>query len=304
MRKILFSLFALVVLFSCKEEEVIPEIGYPTDGLVLKEEQNLLLHLSAEPQPAYASLGANQTAYDKLFPNRVITTSSFRTGPLQTYFADSLARRLGASGISLYLNMEDALGILPDEIEKMLNQKPFLSVAHKGGQNDTAWYTDVKMKFYRDTNSSFIYVNSYLLSDFTAQSDTGGFDLTLPAFKDFVSNVNGISYHDRDYTSFDGETKIVSKGDVITLKDVVLYANPHFLQRGVNIAQEINPFKSEFFAGDVLGTESTAIRIYIKKPEDIDETLERWIKPKFLTIAWTADLENGGWKILNVFQGS
>lgn len=304
MRKTLFSLFAIFALFSCEEEKVITPVGYPTDALVLKEEQNLLLHLGAELQPSYASLAANQIAYDKLFPGRLLTTATFRSGPLQTYFGDSLSRRLGASGTSFYLNGEDALGILPEEIEKKLKSKPFLSVAHKGGQNDTAWFTDVKIKFYRDTNSSFIYVNSYLLSDFVAKSDTSGFDLTLPAFTDFVSNVNGMSYFDRDYNSFDGTTKIVSKGDLINHKDVVLFGNPHFLQRGVNIAQEINPFKAEFNGGDVLGTESTPIRIYIRKPENIDETLERLIKPKFLTIAWTADLDNGGWKILNVYQGN
>ncbi len=304
MKKTLYGLLAMLVLFSCGKDDDPIAPGYPTDGLSLRQEQNFILHLKADLNSASAaSLAALQRIFEEGFKPNVITTSSLSAGdPIHTSFSDTLANQLNAQSLGLFINGENAFTWDEERFEAALEQEPLLSVAHVGGQNDTAWYVDVKMKLFRDTNSNFLYVNAYLLSDFTAEKDAD-MDLTLPPFNGVVQTVNEQTVYDMEHYSLDSNL-LISKGEVYVHRDVVMYGNPHIHSRGYNIAEEFNPFGIEFYKGDVLGTEFTPIRIYIKKPDNLDPAIEAKIKPKFLTVVWSRDLENGGWKFMNAYKGS
>jgi hypothetical protein len=249
-----------------------------------------------------ASFGALQRIIEGTYGRQIVTTSSFEPGELlNTEFSDTLANQLMAKTPGIYINGENGATWDEDLFEAALARKPLVAVAHRGGQNDTAYYTDVKVKFFRDTTSTIIYVNSFLLSDFDAEDD-GILDLTLPSFNGVVQTVAGQTVYDTDFYNPDSSF-VIKKGSPYVHRDVALAANPHIFSRGINLALDINPFTEEFYEGDILGTEFTPIRIYIKKPANLDPLVAEKISPKFLTVVWTADLENGGWKLLNCYKG-
>jgi hypothetical protein len=291
MKKILFPVLAILALVSCEEDPVAVIPGYPTDGLVLREEQKLLFHTKTSLSATAASFAAFNLIIDEEYANRIYTTSSFSMGDaLHTEFSDTISNRLGISSQGVVVNGQNALALDQDDLDVMLMKEPLLAVAHKGGQNDTAWFTDVKLKFFRDTSVFFIYVESYLMSDFKATEDTAsGIDLRIPAFPDVVREENGMSVFDDDVYGFDS-VLVAKNGDPVRHEDVVLLGNPHFTTRGINIAQDVNIFGTQFNEGDVLGTEFTPIRVYIKKPENLNEDFEDLIEPEFLTIVRTVTL--------------
>lgn len=303
MKKSLLSLCAIALLIACEKDTPAPTSSYPTDGLTLKQEQKLILHVKGSLGTSNtASFSALQQLIGGTYGSNIVTTSSFEMGELlHTEYSDTLANQLKASMPGIYIKGENAITWDEERIEKELAREPLLAVAHRGGENDTAYYTDVKVKFFRDTSSTVIYVNSFLLSDFKA-TDDGMLNLTLPPFNGIVKNVGDQTVYDNDFYNADSSV-VIKKGDAYMHRDVALAANPHIFSRGINLALDINPFAQEFYEGDILGTEFTPIRIYIRKPQTLDPLVEEKISPKFLTIVWTADFENGGYKILNCYKG-
>ncbi len=288
-------------ILACKEDPPPVADTYPTDGLPLEEKTRAMLIVGYEPtSPASISYDIlrkiNEDVYGKSLNNISLVSGGLLGNPL----AGLLAANFGSPAAPYaLLNGEQAfMPELVDEIEDVLEEKPLLSVAHKVSSNDTAWIVDSKVKFFKDTLTAGIFIETYMLAKIEArQYDM--VDLRIPEVKDFIKNTDEASVWQQDIPNIDSSSFVVKNGDIYNHNYILLSnfneSDPFGTQLG-----EYWPFGGEFIEGDVIGTRDTPIRHHFLKPEEGDFDFD--FKPQFITVVWMVNPFTSAYDYVNSYS--
>lgn len=310
MRKLIIFSLAFLMLNACEKDDGDGDGGssggtnYPTDGLPLPEQVRSLLLTNYGPSDQ-ASVGfeairlRNESSFgDNLnHLSLVVNTAS----PLYSITADTIRANFLNLGTPAFV--VDFEGISPadleDAVEAETNKKPMLSVAHAVTSNDTAWIIDNKVKFYQDTLSSGIFIQTYLLGKIRAQ-DFGGVNLNAGQVNNLNKIVDNATLWDADIPNLDSSANAVSKNDEYYHQWVLLESYDE-----TSWGEQLGsywPFGPEFYINDVIGTSDTPIRHYFLKPEKGDYPYE--FDPQFITVVWILNPFSGNWEYVNSFQSN
>ncbi len=299
MKKILLLIVPLVFLaMSCKDDGDGPSTGYITSNLNVSEEQKLLyINASDLSQPSTATYRIFSEIAENDYPGRVISLQLFNNmnSPFFSDYSDSIFSYLGYAAPSGYIQGEQVDLIDPEtQFNRLSREKPFVGVSHAITENDTAWIANVKIRFFDDTTTSALYVQSYVLGTFRAELNDSAVDMRQAGFPDLVIEQNNQNFWDRDVNSLaDTAKRIITKGDPYFHENVLLYGTGSLFGKKVD---EFNPFGSIFYTNDVLGTQSTAIKNFIEKPTmEPDFSYEI----NFVTILWMFNVIDGNWEYVN-----
>lgn len=310
MRKLTIFSLVFLMLLGCEEENGGGDGGdngngnYPTDGLPLPQQVRSLLLTNYGPGDQ-GSVGfevirlRNESSFGNDLNHLSLVVAQGH--PLYSITADTIrANFLNLSPPSFVVDFE---GISPADLENAveaeINKKPILSVAHAVTSNDTAWIIDNKVKFYKDTLSSGIFIQTYLLAKIKAQ-DYGAVNLNAPAVSNLTKIVDNATLWDLDVPNLDSSANAISENDEYFHQWVLLEGfedNTWGKQLGTYW-----PFGPEFYENDVIGTEDTPIRHYFLKPEKGDYPYE--FDPQFISVVWILNPFSGNWEYVNSYQSN
>lgn len=307
MRKLSIFSFALLLVFGCKDNN--GDGGntgggtYPTDNLDLSEQVRSLLITNYGPSDQ-GSLGfevirlRNESTFrDDLNHMSLVSAQGH---PLYSITADSIRTNflslLAPSFVVDYQNVSPAN--LEEAVDAELNKKPILAVAHKVSENDTAWIVDNKVKFFKDTASSGIFIQTYLLAKIKAQ-DYGTVNLNAAIVNNLTKKVDDATIWDLTVPNLDTSANAITTGDDYYHQWVMVQGFNPVNTWGVQLATYW-PFGADFYKKDVIGTRDTPIRHFFLKPKK--GTIPYDIEPQFLTVVWILNPFTGNWEYLNSYQ--
>ena len=309
MRKLTILGLVFLMLFGCKKENNGDDDknngsgNYPTDGLPLPEEVKSLLLTNYGPSDQ-GSVGfevarlRNESSFDKNLNHLSLVVNP--GSPLYSITADTIrANFLNLPAPSFVVDFEAVNPLdLETAVEAEMNKKPVLSVAHAVSSNDTAWIIDNKVKFYKDTLSSGVFIQTYLLAKIKAE-DFGSVDLNAGQVSNLTKKVDNATLWDANVPNLDSSANAINKNDDYFHRWVLLQAFEENNTWGVQLGTYW-PFGPEFYRNDVIGTKDTPIRHYFLKPEpgDYPYTFE----PQFISVVWILNPFSGNWEYANSFQ--
>lgn len=295
-------------MISCKDDDEPTVNTFPTESISLSPETNSLIMLeysSTSSQAAQSDL--IRANLESQFPVNIVHFSlpSNTADPLYSNWADSLSDHFGGKPAFTFLLNGSAKTIAEvqasvDAISDNVNTKPLLSVGHKSFTNDTSWVVDVKVGFFKDTVSPFLYIETYFLADIVATSyDGGALDLKLRPNSALVSNVGETTEWLKDTWSLDTTTLLFPAASAYVHKRVFLgnYNSENVF--GTNLST-YSKFGAEFFNGDNIGLRQNPIRHYFLK-SDYDH-LDFTFTPRFVTVVWNYDFIDQEYEYVNSYM--
>ena len=305
MRKLIIFGFALALAVGCEknkggEEPSTPD--FPTNDLELKNQVNSLLLTNYGPNDQ-GSVGyevarmRNESSFGGRLNHLSLVVNP--TSPLYNIMADTIRTNFLNLGTPAFVvdfqpvNPAD----LETAVEAEMNKKAILSVAHKVSSNDTAWIVDNKVKFFKDTISSGIFIQTYMIAKIKAQK-YNTIDLNAGQITNLTRRTDDVSYWDASIPNLDSSSNAVSKGDVYFHR-WVLVDGFGLNTWGTQLATYW-PFGPNFFKNDVIGTEDTPIRHHFLKPEK--GTIPYEFSPQFITVVWILNPFSGNWEYVNSYQ--
>lgn len=317
MKKILLFSTLITILASCGEDDPIPAVD--SGPATPQEQYNPLLMMGSDiknPVSAANEAARLQTIHE--YPGRLNTLHMVTgpVGPLYDTDGDSIMMNF-QSPISPYLVLDDAEVLLTElttETKFALRKKPFLAVTNKVSQNDTAWIIDHKVKFFMDSITNDVYIDTYMLGSSKArQYETGlpaPFDIRMAATPKLINNpgtpVPLESQWDLDVISIDSSTVLAAKGSPF-------YYNNQFLAKFDSTGTwgyplgDYWPFGGEFYKGDIIGTDDTPIRHYIGKFSSENTQSPDYAantELRFMSIVWVRDPLSGSFVHANSYISS
>src|SRR5690606_20040211 len=196
MKKILLFGAIISILASCGEDD--PKPTGNTGPATPQEKYNALLMMGSDVQnPASAAYEASRLQALHEYPDD-INTIHMVVGPngiLYDPYADTIMMNF-QSPMAPYFVLDDTEIFLTEliaEAKSAIRKKPLLAVTNKVSQNDTAWIIDHKVKFFMDTATSEIYIDTYMLGaskarEYSTQIPSVTFDLRMAATQKLISN--------------------------------------------------------------------------------------------------------------------
>lgn len=309
MKKLLLIGLISTTFFACdKDDEVPATIVYTTDGLPLPMEKKALLLMG------YSS-GSAATINYEIFRQLSEAEYGAKLNHLSLGIvegnifyspeADTIRTNfLSLTPPSFVVDFEEVSGAeVFDAIESSISTAPLLSVAHKVSENDTAWIVDNKVKFFQDTSSAGIYIETYMLGRIRAKTYEGDVNLNVAEVADLTSRKDSASFWATDVMSLDSTKNVISSGDE--------YYHQWVLMRGFNPKSAWGkqlgsywPFGGEFFRGDVIGTRDTPIRHhFLKEPklDGDDVEIPYDFEPQFITVVWALNPFTSAYEYVNSY---
>lgn len=305
MRKYALFAFALVLAWSCKDDDQPSSQSYPTDGLALPEQKEALLIGSYRTDNGYSIDFIRRILQDHGGEDIVnyMSVVNDKNSPLYVGLADSIAFNQPLfPAPALYLNEEnlDPTGDMPDELDFQLGRPPLLSVNHAVSGNDTAWIIDSKVRIWRDTAAQF-HIETYMLANIQAAFySKANIDFRATPQTGFMRTVDSFSVFDFDLIGTDS-TIIVPKDSPYYHERILVAGQDEHHPFGTPLG-DYTPFGTFFSANDLIGTETTPIKHYFLKP---DSRIRGAYKPDFpftptfLTVVWNFDEDSGKYIYVN-----
>jgi len=310
MRKLTIFSLAFLMLLGCEEGNDGGDGGnngngtYPTDGLRLTEQVRSLLLTNYGPGDQ-GSVGfevfrlRNEASFGNDLNHMSLVVAQGH--PLYSITADTIRANFLNLGIPSFVI--DFEGISPanleDAVEAEINKKPILSVAHAVSSNDTAWIVDNKVKFYKDTLSSGIFIQTYLLAKIKAQ-DYGAVNLNAPQVTNLTKIVDNATLWDLEIPNLDSSANAINKNDEYFHQWVILKGFEESTW-GKQLGTYW-PFGPDFYKNDVIGTKDTPIRHYFLKPKKGDYPYD--FDPQFISVVWILNPFSGNWEYVNSYQSN
>lgn len=316
MKKILLFSTLIAAVIACKpSDDPIIEKTYPTDGLPLEEQKNVLVLTGIDSENSVSALFEYFRLQNEDEYKGDLNTMSFLTTPygnLFSSYADSIMMNFQSPFAPYFVvnGQEVFFSELDTEIKRASRQKPLLAVAHAVSSNDTAWIVDNKVKFFNDTTSDDINIDTYMLIKLKAReykvNSSVTIDLKMMEQKDLIKNpalpLPRESQWDLNVVSKDSSKTLVSKGSSYYYDNILLEKFDSVNVWGTSIGSYW-PFNGEFYKGDIIGTKDTPIRHYFKKPAEMtteEQPFEYDIK--FLTIVWVRNPSTGSYEYVNSYS--
>ncbi len=307
MRRLIILAFAFLLALSCKKKtEPGGSTGssYPTDNLDLPSEVKSLLITNYGPGDQ-GSVGyevarlRNESSFDDNLNHLSLVIAQGH--PFYSIDADSINKNFLSLGVPSFV--VDFMGTNPTDLEVAVeaetNKKAILSVAHKVTTTDTAWVVDNKVKFYQDTVSSGIFIQTYMLGKVRAKTYKT-LNLNAATVPNLTKIVDFESFWDSEVPNLDSSANAISKNDEYYHQWILLdgfQENTWGVQLG-----SYWPFGPHFFKNDVIGTSDTPIRHYFLFPEDGDYPFE--FTPQFISVVWILNPFSGNWEYVNSYQSN
>lgn len=304
MKRIILSAILILAAIGCKDDEEKMDPPFVTDGISLDQEKSALLIHSYNPLVGYASQIPSlmlEDAYEGEFNS--LYTIADPNHPLYSSLTDSIALNQPLEpAIAFYLNEKT---VQPNEIfteaELALRRNPVATVNHVVSQNDTAWFVDSKIKFFRDTANPRFFIATYLTANIQAAVHTNGVDLRVSNQANFVITADTASVWDMEVFSLDSAKTLTAKGDPFYHVNVLAQNFNKDHAWGTSLS-EYTPFGQSFSENDIIGTESTPIQHYFLKPNlGYSDAYEPGMPytPGFLTVIWVFNVETGRYDYIN-----
>lgn len=291
MKKIFFVGMMSLAMLGCEDDEPIVETPYPTDDLDLRKRKKELLVTGYAPGNA-ASVNyeifrqINEYVYGERLNHLSLV---FAPGhPLYTETADSVRSNFFGLTPPFFVvdNQEVSVAEVGDLLEDKLEVQPVLDVAHNVMENDTAWIVDSKVKFFEDTASAGMFIQTYMVANIQAKNYPQA-NLNVPVIQDLIVHQDSVSYWATNIFNEDSSETIIAEGDPYYHNWLVITAHNKNAVWGTNLG-EYWPFGGEFYNGDVMGTKDTPIRHVFEKEEvrDEDDGFPFEFEPGFVTVVW------------------
>lgn len=315
MKKILLFSALLAILGSCGEDDPKPVVD--SGPATPEEKYNVLLFQGSDIQNSASALleEARIQALD-VYGNRLNTLHIVSTpiGPLYEADGDTIMMNFQSPPFPfLVVGNEDVFPTdLINKVKVALRQKPLLAVTNKVSQNDTAWIIDHKVKFFMDTITTDIYIDTYMLGSSKARkyaTDIAGvsMDIRMAATEKLISNPQNIkpaeSQWDKNILNEDLSTILVNKGETFYYENQFLAKFDSTGTFGYALG-DYWPFGGEFYDGDIIGTNDTPIRHYIRKFTSANAASPDYVmntKLRFMSVVWVRDNATGSFVVANSF---
>jgi hypothetical protein len=274
MKKIaLFGLALTLGLVSCKKENTTTtDSTFPTDNLTVDKQQNVFVMDKTGSWCQYCPNGTEQMIMEKAkHGDRVIGFATHGgSDPLANTASDLLINNfLDSAGFPTLLVMNENSGqdIANNVLAAMnLPDLPYFGVKHSTAVTDSSINVYAKVECLNTIQNENFFVQSFLLLDGIEGRDYGnGIDLNQTSSLPIVTTGSGATPTKwaLDAAFVNGEPQVKS-GDIYTHDEAVFgVATNTQTFWGHNLA-EVNPFGTEFLAGDVLGTKYTPLLMSIK----------------------------------------
>ena len=187
-----------------------------------------------------------------------------------------------------------------------------MGVAHNVEDADTSWLVHIKAEFFEDAIQKNYFLQSFLLLDNVLAKDNSGFggpDLRQTSGVPLVEKGpdGGRSIWKVDVGVVNG-VPTVKAGDKFYHKDnlwAFADGDSNMTQWGLPLAS-VNPFGSDYLAGDVLGSKYTPIRFHIDKPTFSSLAGLNVVGYKVLTVVWELvfDGSDYAYRYTNAYESS
>jgi hypothetical protein len=277
-KSFLFAALAGVVLAGCNREDdngTDQPMPFPTDNLVVENKQNVLLTETtgawchACPGGALLIKGA-EAAYGEDLLVVALHNGDALTNPT----SEDWEVNYPTSAVpNFYVGNVNAGQDIVSDILMQRDQEPVMGLVHTVVESPTSYTVYAKVNVFKNSTTSNYLIQSYLLLDAVqAKGYPGGIDLTQ------VSSLPQVNQGNLTTGSYWTQNIEVPIGNGVTIDTVRLvnandrYFHEHVLYDRSNTPlswgaslDTINPFGIEYYAGDVLGTRFTPIRLEIPK---------------------------------------
>ena len=285
----------------------------PIAGLVVKNQSNVLLVENTGAWCQYCPNGAeimlNLAAnYDFIVPVALHNNDGLMNP--SSVIWDSIFVQDGFP--TIHVNGEALANYNDAEATALLasTDPAVLGVAHNVEDADTSWLVHVKAEFFQDAIQKNYFLQSFLILENVLAKDNsavGGTDLRQVSSVQWVDKgpTGGSSIWNVD-AGFVDTTPTVRAGDDFYHKDnlwAFAEGDSNMTQWGLPLAA-VNPFGSDYAAGDVIGSKYTPIRFHIDKPSDLAGL--NVVGYKVLTVVWELVLDGGNYvyRYTNAYESS
>lgn len=296
MKKIsLMLLSAAFVLGACKkEDDQVATDTYPTTGLTVSEQQNVLLVETTGAWCQYCPNGAvSMIEVVATFGDKILPVAVHSKDPLTAAISGVWDNNFPTSGVpNFYVMNEDAAQSPLNKIAAYINQVPTMGVTHAIVTTDTSWNVYPKIQVFKNSLSEDYLVNSYLILDAVLAKDYGnGIDLNQISSVPVAGGANPTKWL-QDAAFVGGEAQIKAGSDYYHQEALVgVSTTPNYFGKAL---ADVNPFGTEYIEGDILGTQNTPIVLSILKP-----AVENLIAPlnttvSIYTIVWRLRTDGSG----------
>ena len=280
--------------------------GNPVAGLVVKNEKKVLVVENTGAWCQYCPNGAEimlglQEAYNYVLPVAVHNNDGLANSVAQQWellFPDGgfPTIHVNEEALENYGNAEQAVTLAHSTGEAMIG------VAHRISDVDTGYTVDIKVEVFEDMSGKNFFVQSFLmLGDVLANdySNMGGDDLRQVSSVPLVDKgpVGGNSYWAQD-AAFVDTVPMARAGEAFYHKDniwAVAAGDSNMTSYGLPLAV-VNPFGTDYVAGDIFGTQFTPIQLTLDYPSGTG--VLNYQKLQVLTIMWEFVIDGGDPKYL------
>lgn len=315
MKKILLFGALISVIASCGKDD--PKTVVDSGPATPEQTYNALLLMGSTTQnPTSAEFEAARLQALDVYGDRINTLHMISTpaGPIYEADGDTIMLNFQSPGSPYFVLGNQSL--LPSELisnmKTALREKPLVGLSSKVTQNDTAWIIDNKVKFFMDTITSEIYIDTYMLGKSAARkytSDVPGtpFDIRMTAGQKLIKNpplpLPLESQWDKNVLSEDLSKILVNKGETFIYENQFLAKFDSTGTWGYFLG-DYWPFGGEFYKGDIIGTNDTPIRHYFRKFRSENTASPDYYTNTeftFMSIVWVRDPLTGSFVYANSF---
>ncbi|WP_417610573.1 hypothetical protein [Owenweeksia hongkongensis] len=318
MKKILLFSALIAILSSCGEEDPIPTVD--SGPATPQEKYNVLLMMGSDIQNPGSAVyeEARIQALDEYSGSiNTLHMVSTAVGGLYEPDGDSIMMNFQSPTAPFFV-LDDEEVFSADLVNKTkfaLRKKPLLAVTNQVSQNDTAWIIDHKVKFFMDTLTSDIYIDTYMLGKSKARSYTTEIpgmtlDLRMAASQDLIKHpplpLPHESQWDKDVLTENEKRVLVKKGTTFFYENQFLAKFDSTGTWGYPLG-DYWPFGGEYYKGDIIGTDDTPIRQYIRKFKSKNAASPDYVsstKYTFMSIVWVRDPLTGSFVHANSYINS
>lgn len=313
MKKILLFSALVTMLASCGEDD--PKSVVNTGPSTPVQEYNALLLMGSDiTNPSSATYEEARIQALDVYGDR-LNTLHMVSGIAYPAYADSIMMNFQSPASPYFVlgNTEVFPLDLISETKIALREKPLLALSNKVTQNDTAWVIDHKVKFFMDTVTTDIYIDTYMLGRSKARKYSTNkigttYDIRMAATQKLIKNpavpLPPESQWDKNIVSDDLTKILVNKGESFYYENQFVDKFDSTSAWGFSLGNYW-PFGGEFFKGDIIGTNDTPIRHYFKKFNSLNAASPDYVtntEYTFMSIVWMRDPVTGSFVYVNSYM--
>jgi hypothetical protein len=277
-KSLLYVALSGVVLASCDRSDDNGNgqpTSFPTDNLVVENKQKVLLSETTGAWCQYCPNGALAIKEaEAAYGDDIIAVALHNNDDLTNPTSEDWEVNYPTTGVpNFYVGNVDAGQSIDAEIVAQRGQEPVMGVAHTVVESATAYTVYAKVQVFKNSTTSNYLIQSYLLLDAVqAKGYPGGIDLTQVSSVPIVNQGNTTtgSYWTQNIDAYVGNGVSIDTIRVVTANERYFHEHSLYERSNTDLSwgaslDTINPFGMEYYAGDILGTRFTPIRLEIPK---------------------------------------